>query len=115
MSAPTTRCGLEAGGAYALGLADGRCPVGIVKALDADGVTLELFNWLIGMFDSPDRWIAFSAIRESLRAEVEDLTPGERASDGFYYNEAIKSLFLMDPLGDFQTAWEERNRAEAAS
>jgi predicted GIY-YIG superfamily endonuclease len=104
------RCGIVVGSVYAFGLDDGDCAVGMVEALDDDGVTIALCNWLTGLFDE-DRWFPYAAIERWVVASVEQLTPGQRASDGFFYADFVKELFLMDPLGDFQTKWIEERRA----
>lgn len=97
--------GLRAGVVYALGLSNGECPVGWIRGLDDIGITLVPFNWIIGLFDGSDRWVRYSDVRSWIRAEKEHLIPGERASDGFFYRDGTKDLWLMDPLAAFQTKW----------
>lgn len=102
---PLSRCGLEVGSVYALALDGGDCPVGMVTRLDGEGVALTLFDWLSGAFIGRDVWAPYCDIRRWVRADVERLSPGHRASDGFYYASEIKELFLMEPLAAFQTRW----------
>jgi predicted GIY-YIG superfamily endonuclease len=94
---------LEVGGVYALGLADGECPVGRVIDADDEGVTVTLFSWLLGMFDGPDDWISADLIQRWRRAE--------RLPDG--HDGWTKGIVLydMDPLGSFQTRWHEQSGA----
>jgi predicted GIY-YIG superfamily endonuclease len=99
------RRGIKVGSAYAFGLDDGECPVGLVIDTDDDGVTLTHYLWAIGVFGGNDDWIPYESIKRWRRAEVEHLKPNQRASDGFFYGREVKTLFLMDPLGDFQTRW----------
>jgi hypothetical protein len=107
MNEKTKRCAIEVGGVYALGLEDGECPVGVVTALDADGVALTLYSWFGRAFDVRDTWVAFRSIRQWVRAER--LTEAGRDEGGWLWSEAaIKAgVFAMDPLATFQTRWRE--------
>jgi hypothetical protein len=104
-----SRCGIEVGGVYALGLENGDCPVGVVTALDADGVALTLYSWYGRTFDVRDTWAAFRSIRQWVRAER--LTEAGRDDGGFLWSEAAitEGVFAMDPLAAFQTRWKERH------
>jgi len=107
---PVAHCGLEMGRVYAIGCDDGECPVGMVEGLDGDGVSISQLNWIVGIFDDVI-WVPYKAIRRWTRADVEKVTPGKRASDGFWYGDMVKELHLTEPLGDFQTRWLEKHRA----
>lgn len=98
-------CGLEIDKAYALGLDDGTCPVGIVIAGDEDGVVLTLFNWIVGMFDSSDEWVSADAIVRWRRAEL--LSSSDAHADGWAHDAKV---YAMDPLASFQTQWERHVR-----
>lgn len=90
----TPPCGLTKGEAYALGLSDGTCPVGVVAAGDEQGVTLVLFDWICCMFVADTIWVRADLIQKWLQAE---LTAGHE-------KDKVKD-FWMDPLGEFQTEW----------
>jgi hypothetical protein len=85
---------------YALGLANGKCPVGIVKESFEDGLTLVLFSWLIGDFSGDEVWVPYSQIRA--RKQASFLSPERAKADGYGWSEKV---YDMDPLADFQTSW----------
>lgn len=87
--------GLKRGNVYALGLDDGTCPVGLVENADADGVTVELYSWMTGFFGAGELWIYNGSI---VRYRAAESWTDERGR-----------VFEMDPLGDFQTRWQERH------
>lgn len=104
---PTTptrlACGLKLNEAYALGLDDGECPVGVVVEGDEDGVVLALYDWMVGMFCGDDLWVSASSITRWKRAEKLDAQ--QKRSKG---HDSDQTVFLVDPLGDFQTQWTRR-------
>lgn len=89
----------------ALGLADGRCPVGSVIESDEWGATLGLYHWLTGYFSAGTRYVAYGDIR-SMRFGV-PMSPSARSSwerwNGSVDDDAV--IWDMDPLAEFQTAW----------
>ena len=89
----------SAGAVFAFGLDDGTCPVGYIsRSWAADNVytrpTIEvkLYHWLSGEFGFREVVIDATTIRKALKADYE--------IDG------QTKVFQMDPLGDFQTAWQ---------
>jgi len=93
-------CGLTKGKVCALGLSDGTCPVGLVTAGDERGVTMDLFDWICGMFVGDTIWLKADLIQKWVKAE---LTAGHE-------RDKVKD-FWMDPLAEFQTNW-KRTHAE---
>lgn len=95
--------GIRIGEVYAFGLSDGTCPVGLVIAVDEDGVTITPFNWLVSMFCSEDEWICRDLILRWMRAE--EMSQGAKRKDGYAVDQQV---FAMDALGAFQTKWLNR-------
>lgn len=83
--------GLRVGNVYALALRNGECPVGLITAGDRDGVTIDLYSWMTQLFAAGEMWIDAEDISRWKRAEREEL--------------ADRTVFHMDPLGDYQTEW----------
>ncbi|WP_433460634.1 hypothetical protein [Micromonospora sp. CA-248212] len=83
---------LRPGDVLAAGLADGRCPVGIVTTVDDDGFQLDLFSWITGRFSAGTAIVRHEQVREFSNL-------AEKDGDG---------VFRMDPLAAFQTAWTEQ-------
>ena len=52
--------------------------------------------------------MSYDTIVRWKKAEVEKIVPGRSDSNGWYHMKGTKSVFLTDPLGDFQTRWHER-------
>lgn len=98
---PAFPCGLIKGGVYALGLRDGKCPVGLVVDGDEDGITIALYSWMCGMFDQ-DTWIRADTVTRWMKAEL--LSESEKAKRGYL---AKYTVFDMDPLATFQKNWGE--------
>src|SRR5207248_172279 len=97
--------GLSIGDVYAIGLANGECPVGRVgRGYGADEVVVYLFNWITGTFGEPMR-ISAKDIREVRHAVV--MTEEERTEKGY----AAEMVFNMDPLADFQNHWTREHQA----
>lgn len=90
-------CGLKLGEAYALGLANGDCPVGILVEGDEDGVVLVQYKWNLDSFCGDEIWVRANDIERWVKAYREDLGTGP----------CRMTVFKMDPLGDFQTHWLE--------
>lgn len=81
------RGGLQVGTHVAIGLADGRCPVGEVVAVD-DFVTLRLKDWLTGYYEGPLRCIPVS--------QVQDVELADEDFNGNVWDEN---------LANFQACW----------
>jgi predicted GIY-YIG superfamily endonuclease len=90
------------GDVIAVRLTDGSCPVGIVKAINDRGIRLRLYAWISGYFDLQVRVVFWDCVVDILHAR-------ER-----YDSTAEDPIFEMDPLGDFQSAWERQNRPTGA-
>jgi predicted GIY-YIG superfamily endonuclease len=101
-----TRCGLRVGEMYALGLDDGSCPVGYVTSLDEDGVSLELFSFLLGMTDGDVRWFRYSDIRRWARGYR--LSKEQARERG--YSPPLDNIWDMGPLETFQEIWLKRSQ-----
>lgn len=94
---PTVSVPVAAGDVVALCLSDGTCPVGYVlhvylpdEAYVGVDLHLCLYSWLTGRFDVGEHVVRWSLVRR--------LTKAERDARGH---------FIMDPLGDLQTAWRD--------
>ncbi len=106
VSAPgSLPCGLKVGGAYALGLDDGTCPCVLVLEGDEDGVTVDTFDWWVGMFCNGEQWISADSI---VRWAKDELLPKHVAQERGY---SAAKVFDMEPLGAFQTNWLKRAKA----
>lgn len=87
----------------AIGLTDGRCPVGIVEHSDHDAVHLRLISaWTGEPMDERVivRWADVAAY------VVVPVTAGQPDRDGY-------TVMPDEPLWDFQTRWTERHRDAA--
>lgn len=104
-------CRLVVGAAYALGLRDGTCPVGVVVDGDEDGVVISFFDWLVGWFCVPHQWIAAADIARWCKAELADRESLERRGYSVGSNE---KWFDMEPLARFQTRWTDQHRPKQA-
>ncbi|WP_328344656.1 hypothetical protein [Micromonospora sp. NBC_00421] len=82
------------GDVLAAGLNDGRCPVGVVTAVDDDTFRLDLYSWPLGSFTAGTMIVRHDQVREFSPLAVQ-------RADG---------VFDMDPLAAFQTAWKDANR-----
>jgi hypothetical protein len=92
--------GLSIDDVYAIGLANGECPVGRVgRGYGADELVVYLFNWITGTFGEPVR-VAAQDIREVRHAVL--MTEQEKAEQGY---DATDTVFNMDPLAEFQRRW----------
>lgn len=91
----------------ALGLRDGRCPVGLVVDWGefSEFATLDLFGWLGGDFDAGRVSYPVHAIEEIRFARQH--TDDEKRHLGFR-READREIpvWSMDPLGRFQAEWQ---------
>lgn len=85
---------LRPGDVFAAGLADGRCPVGIVTAVNEHAFRLDLYSWVTGGFSAGTAIVRHEQVREFSDLAVQD--------DG--------GVFQMDPLAAFQRAWTEAQR-----
>lgn len=105
---------IQPGDWAALGLADGRCPVGEVVATDSTWIALRLKEWLMGGLTDEIIAVRWTEIERITLAYPEDAAPGE----GPYGRQRV----MQDGhLGDFQTAWrrthfpdEQRDPVDAA-
>ncbi len=91
MAAAVPCRGLRVGEVYALALKDGTCPVGLIVAGDQEGVTLDLYSWMLERFTAGEEWVSAEAISRHKRAE--------KTIDGKH------TVFEMDALGDYQSHW----------
>ena len=95
----------QVGDWVALGLEDGRCPVGEIAALDDQWISIRLKSYLDGSIMHLADWIAvrWDEIKRVEIAYREDAA----------YDEAWGGGNLMDDehLGEFQTAWERTHLA----
>ncbi|MFG1846852.1 hypothetical protein [Micromonospora carbonacea] len=82
---------LRPGDVLAVGLDNGKCPVGIVTAANADMFRLDLYSWPLGRFTAGTMVIKFEQVQEIAPLAVQD-------DDGVYQ---------MEPLREFQTSWTE--------
>ncbi|MER7331765.1 MULTISPECIES: hypothetical protein [unclassified Micromonospora] len=87
--APARDLILRPGDVVAVGLANKKCPVGVVTAADSNGFRLDLYSWPIGQFSAGVKVVLWSQV-----VEVGPLA--RQRADG---------VFEMDPLAGFQTAW----------
>lgn len=92
--AEQSRMPLRPGDVLAAGLTDGRCPVGIVTAVDGHGFRLDLYSWVARRFSAGTAIVRHGQVREFSDLAVQD--------DG--------GVFQMDPLAVFQKAWTEGQR-----
>jgi hypothetical protein len=85
---------LRPGDVLAAGLDDGRCPVGIVTAVNDDMFRLDLYSWRLGTFTAGTMIVRHDQVGEFSPLAVQ-------RGDG---------VFDMDPLAAFQAAWKDANR-----
>lgn len=91
---------LSPGKVVALGLDDRTCPVGLITSSDDTWVTVALFSWATGTFGYGERTYRVDDVRRFLIAD--EMTAGAKRRDGY---DVTDTVYDMDPLGDFQTAW----------
>lgn len=92
--AEQSRMPLRPGDVLAAGLDNGRCPVGIVTAVDGHSFRLDLYSWPLGQFSAGTAIVRHEQVREFSDLAVQD--------DG--------GVFQMDPLAAFQKAWTEAQK-----
>lgn len=97
-------CGLDFG-AYAFGLSDGQCPVGLLVTADEHGIRFTPYNWESELFSLADQWFHTRSLIAYRRAET--LPAGYDGWDPKY------TVFDMEPLGRFQTEWTKLHEAAA--
>lgn len=85
----------RAGAWAALGLRDGRCPVGLVTSADAGTVTVRLKSWATG-----------GLMAEEITVPLDDVLEIAEASD-WHLGRDGERVYDDRHLGDFQTAWTE--------
>ncbi|MFJ1539228.1 hypothetical protein ACIODS_11865 [Micromonospora chalcea] len=85
---------LRPGDVVAVGLDNGRCPVGQVEAVSGLYFRLNLYSWPVGRFTAGTAVIRHGQVREFSDLAVPD-------GDGVYQ---------MDPLAAFQTRWTEQHQ-----
>lgn len=90
---------IQAGDWIALGLADGRCPVGEVVALDGVWISVRLKEFLLGTLSNHIVAVRWSEVERVELAYPEDAVPDE--------DPPSRGGRLMDDehLGEFQTNW----------
>lgn len=93
---------LSVGTWVALGLRDGRCPVGEITAVDQHRLTVQLTSFLTGCL--MDRYVT---------VDRDDVLEFEVASD--YEIRGGQKVWLDRNLGTFQTDWKDRYAHEVAS
>lgn len=98
------RCGLETDHAYAFGLRNGECHVGLLAGSDADGFTVLMFNWLGGFFDR-ELWVAWDLL--ATYCVGYELSPSAMRKRGLADDH--EQVWDMDPLGTFQERYEKRH------
>jgi hypothetical protein len=86
----------------ALGLSDGRCPVGEVVERSDGVVTLALYSWLSGHFGVGELTVRERDVVETVTAR--ELGDDEKVAEGYG---AFQLVWAMDPLAAFQTAWKQ--------
>jgi predicted GIY-YIG superfamily endonuclease len=98
---------LAPGKVVALGLEDRTgvdgirlCPVGLITESDDEWVTLALYSWATGTFGYGERTYRVASVNQFLIAD--EMTAGAKRRDGYSPDDTV---YDMDPLGDFQTAW----------
>lgn len=85
---------IRPGDVLAAGLDDGRCPVGLVEAVDDRCIRLALYSWILGQFT-----VGTFTIRHD---QVKEFSPlAVQRADG---------VFEMDPLAAFQANWERKHK-----
>ena len=95
--------GLSIGDVYAIGLADGECPVGRVgRGYGSDEVVVYLYDWLTNTFGASLR-IDGRQIRDVRHAVL--LTDEQKAEQGY----GDQMVFDMDPLAEFQNEWKRQH------
>lgn len=94
--------GLLKGNVVALCLHSGGCPIGIVTTIRKNSVQLELFDWLLGMFDGSYIDVPISDIARMENATYMVDRPGHKT-------------FELDYLASVQKEWQERNDKENCS
>jgi hypothetical protein len=82
---------LRSGDVLAVGLDNGRCPVGMVAAVNDHYLRLDLYSWLTREFGAGTAVVGHGQVRGLSNLAVQD-------GDGVY---------LMEPLRQFQIAWTE--------
>lgn len=96
--------GIRVGTVAAFGMADGRCPVGIVKIVHRKFLSIDLYSWLTGYFSGDARRIDTADIRQWRMAQRMDPATAERTGLVLRPGDVV---WDMDPLADFQTQWTE--------
>jgi len=94
----------QVGDWVALGLSDGRCPVGEIAALDDTWISVRLKDFMWGSLTNQIRAIRWTEVQRVELAYPEDATkPAPDSAEGFF-----GATKIMDDkhLGEFQTAWE---------